>query len=189
MIGDEDFGPTDEEFGRTVERARMLNPSSSAATVIPLRPSNAELDAEVIRLDAKAEAAASEPEGVTLKDFVAYKPTFLPKGTKAAPSDLASKDAALINAFHRKGFKDVVLMNRSNPNADYNVRPYKGWLEQGRVVRKGQKGVRGLFHLHQTDPLPSAKPGISAEQKQLFANAKQAFKAKKAKPQATLPLA
>ena len=56
MIDDEDFGPTDEEFSRTVEteRARMLTQSSSA-TVIPLRRTNGELDAETLRLDAKAE--------------------------------------------------------------------------------------------------------------------------------------
>jgi hypothetical protein len=106
---------------------------------------------------------------------------FLPKGEKAAPSDLASKDQHLINAFHRKGFKDVVLMDRSDPAKDYNVRPFKGWLEQGRIVRKGQRGVRGLFHVTQTDPLPgkaSAKPTVTTEQKQLFAKAKAALKAK-----------
>jgi hypothetical protein len=32
----------------------------------------------------------------------ASKPHFLPKGEKAEPSDLASKDQHLINAFHRK---------------------------------------------------------------------------------------
>jgi hypothetical protein len=99
---------------------------------------------------------------------------FLPKGTRAAPSDLAAKDAALINAFHRKGFKDVVLLDRTDPSKPHNIKPYKLWIAEGRVVRRGQKGVRGLFHITQTDPLPgkaSAKPT-----------------AKKAKPQATLPL-
>jgi hypothetical protein len=79
---------------------------------------------------------------------------FLPKGEKAEPTDLASKDQHILNAFHRKGFKDVVLMDRDDPSKDYNVRPFKGWLEQGRIVRKGQRGVRGLFHITQTDPLP-----------------------------------
>src|SRR5262249_40258952 len=124
----------------------------------------------------------------------ATSPRFLPKGSRAEPSDLASKDASLINAFHRKGFKDVQLMDRSDPTKDYNVRPFKGWIEQGRIVRKGSKGIRGLFHITQTDPLPgkaSAKPTITTKQKELFARAKAAFKAKRAKgkPQATLPLA
>src|SRR5262249_29038210 len=97
---------------------------------------------------------------------------FLAKGERAALSDLASKDQQLINAFHRKGFKDVVLMDRTDPNKPLNVRPFKGWLEQGRIVRKGSKGIRALFHVHQTDPLPgkpSAKPTITTEQKELFA--------------------
>ena len=112
---------------------------------------------------------------------------FLPRGSKAAPSDLASKDAQLVAAFARKGFK-VTLMDRSDPAKPYDVRPFKGWLEQGRIVRRGSKGIRGLFHLSQTDLLPGkapAKPGISPEQKELFAKAKAAFKAKqtKGKPQ------
>jgi hypothetical protein len=109
------------------------------------------------------------------------KPTFLPKGSKAAPSDLASKDAALINAFHRKGFKDVELMDRNDPNKPFNVRPFKGWLNQGRIVRKGQRGIRGLFHESQTDPLPgkaSAKPTMTTERKAMFGKAKAALKAK-----------
>ena len=55
MIGDEDFGgPTDEEFGQTAERVKMLTQPSSG-TVIRLRRSNAELDADIERLDAKAD--------------------------------------------------------------------------------------------------------------------------------------
>ena len=49
-------------------------------------------------------------------------------------------------------------MLRNDPKAPFDVRPFKGWLDQGRIVRKGQKGVRGLFHITQTDALPSAKP-------------------------------
>jgi hypothetical protein len=54
MIGDEvEFGPTDEEFDQTVERPMLTRPSS--ARVIPLRRSNGELDAEVLRLDAETD--------------------------------------------------------------------------------------------------------------------------------------
>ena len=89
------------------------------------------------------------------------KPTngFLPKGSHAAPADLASKDAQIVALFKRRGF-DAHLMDRNDPKVPYDVRPYKGWLQVGRVVRKGQHGVRGLFHLHQTDALPF---GYSAE--------------------------
>lgn len=79
------------------------------------------------------------------------------KGQKASPSDLASKDAQIVALFKRRGY-DAHLMDRNDPKVPYDVRPYKGWLEAGRVVRKGQKSCRGLFHLHQTDALPSAKP-------------------------------
>jgi hypothetical protein len=84
----------------------------------------------------------------------AASPHFLLKGSKAAPSDLASKDAAIVAAFKRKGFTDVVLMDRSDKSKPFNVRPFKGWLDQGRIVRKGSKGCKGLFHVLQTDPIP-----------------------------------
>jgi hypothetical protein len=71
------------------------------------------------------------------------------------------------------------------------VKPFKAWLADGRVVRKGQKSVAGLFHISQTDALPEkapAKPGITAEAKAVFDAAKKALKAKQAKgkPQPTL---
>jgi hypothetical protein len=83
-------------------------------------------------------------------------PHFLPKGSHASPSDLAAKDQRILNAFTRKGFKDVVLRDRNNPNADHNVKPFKLWLDSGRIVRKGSKSVAGLFHISQTDPLPAS---------------------------------
>jgi hypothetical protein len=58
---------------------------------------------------------------------------------------LAAKDASLVRGFVRKGFKDVVLMDRNDPSKPFNVRPFKAWLEQGRLVRKGERSIRGLF--------------------------------------------
>jgi hypothetical protein len=115
---------------------------------------------------------------------------FVAKGERAAPSDLAAKDAHIVNAFKRRGFT-VTLMDRTDPSKAFDVRSFKGWLEQGRIVRKGQKGVRGSFHASQTDLLPGkapAKPTITAETKAVFDAAKKAFKSKKAKgkPQPTL---
>jgi hypothetical protein len=108
----------------------------------------------------------------------------------SAPTNLASRDQQILNAFHRKGFKDVVLMDRSDKSKAFNVKPFKSWLDEGRVVRKGQKSVKGLFHITQTDALPvkaEAKPALTVEQKTLFRKAKAALKAKQA--QSTLPLA
>ena len=84
-----------------------------------------------------------------------------PKGAAAQakqPMDLASKDRSLVNTFARRGFKNVVLMDRADKSKPYNIRPYKGWIELGRVVRKGERGVRGLFHIDQTDVIPSKAP-------------------------------
>lgn len=69
---------------------------------------------------------------------------------------LGKKDKSLLSGFARKGFKDVVLMDRADPTKPFNVRPFKGWLEQGRIVRKGERGVRGLFHISQTDAVVQA---------------------------------
>jgi hypothetical protein len=102
---------------------------------------------------ALAQPSQPSPRAATYR----YRTPFLAKGQKAAPSDLASKDAQIVALFKRRGF-DAHLMDRADPKVPYDVRPYKGWLEVGRVVRKGQHGVRGLFHLHQTDALPPATP-------------------------------
>jgi hypothetical protein len=134
VIGDEKFGPTDEEFDPTVERARMLNPSSSAAMVIPLRPSNAELDAEVVRLDSQAEAAAaSEPEGVTLDDFVAYMPAHsyiytLTREMWPAPSVNARIPPVLLVDDDGK----PILDNKGNRQ----YRAANAWLDKNRAVEQ-----------------------------------------------------
>ena len=69
---------------------------------------------------------------------------------------LAAKDRSLLMGFARKGFKDVVLLDRNDPTKPFNVRPFKGWLDQGRLVRKGERGIRGLFHISQTEPVTKA---------------------------------
>lgn len=82
---------------------------------------------------------------------------------------LSAKDKSILSTFSRRGYKDVVLMDRTDKSKPFNVRPYKGWLENGRVVRKGEKSVRGLFHISQTDtvvqapakPKEGAKPAVT----------------------------
>jgi hypothetical protein len=87
------------------------------------------------------------------------------------------KDRQLLAAFKRKGFTDVVLMDRSDRTKPFNVKPYgsvekgTGWLAEGRVVRRGEKGVKGLFHISQTDPVP-AKPEMTPERRGMFKKAK-----------------
>ena len=83
-----------------------------------------------------------------------------PKGAAAQakqPMDLASKDRSLVNTFARRGFKNVVLMDRADKSKPFNVKPYKLWLAEGRVVRRGEKSTRGLFHISQTDVVGATK--------------------------------
>jgi hypothetical protein len=89
---------------------------------------------------------------------LAAQPKAMAPASSARPAfDPAAKDAQIRAAFKRKGFNDVVLMDRADPSKAFNVKPFKLWLNEGRIVRRGQKSVRGLFHVHQTDALP-AKP-------------------------------
>lgn len=86
-----------------------------------------------------------------------------PKGKTGKAGMLANKDKAIRAGFTRKGIKDVVLMDRNDRSQPFNVRPFgrpakdgqpaTGWLGQGRVVKKGETSVRGLFHVSQTEPL------------------------------------
>jgi hypothetical protein len=59
----------------------------------------------------------------------------------------------------RRGFS-VTLKDRANPDAPFDVKPFKAWLAEGRVVRRGQKSVSGLFHKSQTDLLPGKAPAL-----------------------------
>jgi hypothetical protein len=72
---------------------------------------------------------------------------------------LAAKDKSIVATFKKRGVKDVVLMDRTDRNKPFNIRPfgrkdetgaYNGWLGQGRIVKKGESGVKGLFHVSQT---------------------------------------
>jgi hypothetical protein len=82
---------------------------------------------------------------------------------KAAPAakpgnSLKAKDRALVAGFKRKGIADVVLMDRTDPKKPYNIKPFKAWMQEGRMVKKGEHGIRGLFHISQTSEIKPAKP-------------------------------
>ena len=105
----------------------------------------------------------------------------------APGNSLEARDRSIVAGFKRRGIADVVLMDRADKSKPFNVKPFRAWLEQGRQVRKGEKSIKGLFHVSQTSelPKPSAKPAVAPEQAQLFAKAKAVFKAKKAKARPT----
>lgn len=108
--------------------------------------------AQVLKALAKDPAVAAILAGLA-------KPAKQAKRTKAEM--LAAKDRAIKATFTKRGIKDVVLMDRNDPTAEFNVRPYgrpatddqpaTGWLAEGRQVKKGEKSVRGLFHISQTE--------------------------------------
>ncbi len=56
-------------------------------------------------------------------------------------------------------------MDRADPKKPYNVKPFKAWMQEGRMVKKGEHGIRGLFHISQTSELPKAKPEPKAKAK------------------------
>ena len=102
---------------------------------------------------AQLTAALSQP--VAASKAAAAKTTsyrysrFLPKGSKASPESLADKDQRILNAFTRKGFKDVVLRDRNNPNADHNVKPFKQRSTRriGPLTNLHTPGISGLSSL------------------------------------------
>jgi hypothetical protein len=90
-----------------------------------------------------------------------------PKAAPAAKADnsLEAKDRALVAGFKRKGIPldQIVLMDRNDKSKPYTIKPFKQWLAEGRMVKKGEHGIRGLFHVSQTSELPKAKPSPKAK--------------------------
>jgi hypothetical protein len=82
-------------------------------------------------------------------------------------NSLEQKDKALVNGFRRKGIPldQIKLMDRNDKSKPFTIKPFKAWMEQGRMVRKGERGVRGLFHVSQTDVIAPAKPAPKAKGK------------------------
>ena len=65
-------------------------------------------------------------------------------------------DVAISKAFVKKGYKDVVLFDRTKPLASQEptVLTYNKWMELGRKVKEGEHSVKykqfRLFHKSQT---------------------------------------
>jgi hypothetical protein len=101
--------------------------------------------------------AALGNTGIAPKNPLALPPTTTQRYGRPV-FDAQAKDRSIAAAFARKGFKPVILMDRNDPSKDFNIRPFKGWLALGRVVRRGQKSVKGLFHVDQTDLIDKTPP-------------------------------
>ena len=110
------------------------------------------IDAAVAKALAGQVSPQAQPKAKTAK----------PKAKPVNGAGLDQKDAAIVAGFKRQGITDVTLLDRGNPEKPYNVRTYGGWLDQGRQVRKGSRGVRALFHFSQTDAIKAAKTKTKA---------------------------
>ena len=111
----------------------------------------AKLDQEALAQIVTAVLASLQAQGAASKD--------------AAPvarvgNSLEAKDKALVNGFRRKGIPldQIVLMDRNDKSKPFTIKPFKQWMAEGRMVRRGEHGVRGLFHISQTDVIAKAKP-------------------------------
>ena len=132
-----------------------------SGTLLPLSSPNhgdrpmTNISAETIALIAQAVAQALAGQQTSPKaNNTQPMNGAAPRATQA--ERLAAKDRSLLSTFARRGFKDVVLLNRNDPTKPYNVRPFQAWINEGRLVRKGEHGVRGLFHISQTEPVTKA---------------------------------
>lgn len=99
-----------------------------------------------------------------VKAHVAYKAK-----SKASVDPVVDRRLARLAKIAR-GFKKMgvsITFDQVTGRFD-NVKPYKLWLADGRIVRKGQHGVSGMFHVSQTDVLPvMTKPEMTADVIQL----------------------
>ena len=76
----------------------------------------------------------------------------------AAPDKYARIDVAIAKAFDKKGYKNIVLFDRTKKlvqQPDVTVLTYNKWIELGRKVKPGETAVKfkqfRLFHKDQTE--------------------------------------
>jgi hypothetical protein len=114
---------------------------------------------------AKAELAVMSAKAQLRQALADVEGPVQPKAKVATAPSEAKSHAGIVSAFKRRGYDNVVLRDATDPSKPHNVRSYKLWLEQGRRVRKGEKGVMGLFHISQTEELPVNKPAANKSAK------------------------
>src|SRR5262249_20377643 len=109
-----------------------------------------------------AQIVSAVIQALQVQGAASAKPASQPSG-----NSLETKDRALVAGFKRRGIPvaEITLMDRNDPKKPYNVKPFKAWLTEGRMVRKGQYGIRGLFHISQTDVIAPAKPAPKGKPK------------------------
>lgn len=100
-------------------------------------------------------ALGSQKPAKTKRNYGVVKPRkpYAPK-LSAPPADWrqeaqAKRLASIGRGFAAKGIK--VTFDKTTGRFD-NVKPYKLWLAAGMIVKKGEKGVKGMFHVSQCQP-------------------------------------
>jgi hypothetical protein len=103
-------------------------------------------------------------------------------------ADGSKIDTTIVRAFEKKGFKDIVLLDRTKTLAqqpDVTVLTFQKWMELGRKVKEGEHSlkIRGyqvrLFHKSQT------RIATTEERKANFQKVKQATDRRNAKKAGT----
>lgn len=107
-----------------------------------------------------ANAQPTKRKYPAVKAHVAYKAKSTIDADPVADRRLA-RLAKIARGFKKMGV--VVTFDKATGRFD-NVKPYKLWLVDGRIVRKGQHGVSDMFHVSQTDTLDvPSKAQMTAE--------------------------
>ena len=102
---------------------------------------------------AQITAAVIAALGTPKKNYGTVKPRVAYRNPRVSKADVHPKldrslvrRAAIAKGFARKGIK-VTFVNETG-RFD-NVKQFKMWLAEGLIVRKGEHGVKGLFHSSQ----------------------------------------
>ena len=107
---------------------------------------NNEISAIVLAVTA-ALNASKKKQYPAVKARVAYRnPRVSRAEVKPQVDRSLARRSAIARGFARKGIK-VTFVNETG-RFD-NVKPFKMWLAEGLIVRKGEHGVKGLFHSSQ----------------------------------------
>ena len=104
---------------------------------------------EIATIVAAVTAALKAKKYPAVKARQAYSNPRVSKAVVTAKADRSlARRASIARGFARKGIK-VTFVNETGRFE--NVKPFKMWLAEGLIVRKGEHGVKGLFHSSQCE--------------------------------------
>lgn len=104
--------------------------------------------AAVIAAMGTAKPAKSAKKYPAVKPYKAYAPKLVAPPEDRRQAAQAKRLSSIGRGFAAKGIK--VTFDKESGRFD-NVKPFKLWLSEGLIVRKGQTGVKGFFHVSQCE--------------------------------------